>query len=445
MFAALCSASWDDWRTPQVFKQRVDKASALFVKMCRDVEARVDRLSQLTEAAQKYGVFEDTGASAVCEQLCAERLFLEALIERVFAGDTAVARFLSVAIRELRRTDLTACRNLLRRALNSVETNIRGAAVHGIAFGSQTGSEIDIDMLAEAAHDESPWVRRLVVDGLRVIARQHDSHTAAAVEHLTRVSPQSDKEAADWWCGALADHAGTLSAEQVNRVLAELINIDRLDDYHTGELLQNLTGTHPRELATFLVRRLDEYSRRVERDEYGYRPVPDFMRHSLEAVAPHARELLAAFRDSVPTAPPHLKQELIDMFWAIGGRSDEALALVDEWLHSTECSVARTALSLLNEAPHRLCLERPIFAGHVLQVCAGTSLSDRAEKAIVANCRPTGWSRKKGSAPEEHTRIVADARELARKWSETFVADAMVRIADQIELESRAIAAEDDL
>jgi hypothetical protein len=30
-------------------------------------EARVDRLRQLTDAAQKYGVFEDTGASAVCE------------------------------------------------------------------------------------------------------------------------------------------------------------------------------------------------------------------------------------------------------------------------------------------------------------------------------------------------------------------------------------------
>jgi hypothetical protein len=225
-------------------------------------------------------------------------------------------------------------------------------------------------------------------------------------------------------------------------VLQALVRIKALDDFHVGELLQTLTGAHPREVATLLVRRLDEYGKRE--GDYAYRPVPDFMRHELHAMAPHAAETLRGLRDAVPVATPRLHQELIDMFWTMGGQSTQALTLVDEWLHSTEPDLVKLAIRFVADAPHRLSLDRPVFAGHVVNVFEEPKLRESALRAVVSNCRPQGWSRKKGQKPSEHETVGGDARELARTWAGTFVAKAMARIADDIDRESRAIAAEDD-
>ena len=444
IYSAVSSASWDYSDTPTVFEKRIRRATKALARCCPDAKARVDRFRWLTETADIFDVFEDNGGRALCEQLCDDPAFLSALTELVFVGDVvSLTQYLSVVAAAVRTLDPSQCRELLSRALSSTDVDTRGAAVHGIAYRDGARSELDIQILAEAGTDGSSFVRKFAINGLRIIANQHPELASAAIDALSRISPRGDKDTAAEWCGALTSVSKYLSSEQVLRIVDELVGVDALDEFHVGDLLQSLIETHPREIATLLVRRLEEHAARSAEMRYRYRPVPNFYRQNLHALAPHSKDLLLTFRDQLLAAPEHLCSELRNMFWCAGGPGNEALTLVDEWLHSADSRIVARALELLAEGPERLFLTRPAFAGHMLHVCTESGLRRRAMQVLISNSRPNSWSRTRGSVPEEHSRIVADAIALAKKWQGSFVAEAMMIVAEEIDAEAQSITKQD--
>lgn len=188
-----------------------------------------------------------------------------------------------------------------------------------------------------------------------------------------------------------------LARNAVDRILAKLFPIKRLDAHRLGDLLTNLAHEHPDRVLRFLIARIEEAGQRRARNEWDYWPIPsDIRRPSLRSVSDEKRK---EFLDDIAmllmsSSEEDLTQgEYSETFWLVGSFDGVTVSVLEQFLVD-ERAALQSLTSLLSHAPRSFVFSHQQFCEVFLNLCSEVDqkLLDKARSVLSVNAHPSSWS-----------------------------------------------------
>ncbi|MDQ6733634.1 MAG: hypothetical protein M3Z35_05865 [Nitrospirota bacterium] len=287
----------------------------------------------------------------------------------------------------------------------------------------------DLNILTLFAGRDEPGVLHTIIYGLKRLTRIA-SFRPAALDLIASMKIGNHTGLAREYCDIFSPWGlpvAMLTPALAEKMLANLVEVDELNDHSFDHLLVNIFGVTSGAVVSFLEARIlhaaELAERGAEEDEEEYEPIPS---HSSPSVlrgtrnTPEYQDALRRLIELMKKYPEH-ESELVSIFWHMADvwpmdePGTEAFAALDGLLHTSDIDDARILLRSLDHAPLGLAIPHPMFALHVLWNCAdfGEELKDTAISCLVNRCFARGGAQ----AVQPGSRITVRSG-LAEPWLE---------------------------
>ena len=267
----------------------------------------------------------------------------------------------------------------------------------------------DLAILDELARHADWHVRDSVIWALSRVGK-HPARRQNAVERILACPLGEDKKLADRICDAfLYDRipVDSLSETQLHRLLQNLVLLPDLDEHGISMLLNWAVNNRSSALIGFIKKRIVRASERRAAGDWSYDLIP---RHQNQIHLHGLKDSgeLPAFRTLILgqiETDKSIRDDLINLFWAMTVFDGESFDLLRPWLHSGDTSRFDLAIHVLRHAPGKMALSHGSQILEILEAAEKLG-SDRLERTIgvlVANVQPSFFY---GHANEQPPAIV---------------------------------------
>lgn len=439
-------------------RAREERAFAELREKHPDVAGQILTIERLIQLALDAGI-EPGRLEIVLTGLCQDRMFLRGysdyLVEHQSSLLASQANFSLNAWREVDREEYLHYGVIFARAAN---VRMACAAAMSVSTGPPLGKPTteDIQLLVMLAERPEPYVLRYVLVGLRRLMRQ-SGFAEVGMELYARIQVGNNVQVAKEYCstlGLFGTLPGVLTRSLVERILANLIDVDELDSDDFGGLMSRVCEIAPIELVRFFESRI---ARRKSLDDAGtdtgYKAIPSSHSWSSLRAArqnPDYQEAVTAFIHLIEKYQ-EFDHYLIPIFWQMADLDVATLSALDELLHKDGDKGPLLLNHFIHEGPKGLALTQPTFAMHILTVCAeqNRKLEQYARSALMSNAIVGPGVRVFTGAvpPPPDQSHLSQARALADQWAPGSLAHAFysdLANAQQPAIPRRTFAAPSD-
>jgi hypothetical protein len=409
-------------------RAREERAFAELRDKYPDVPSQIHTIERLIQLALDASI-EPERLEIVLTRLCQDRDFLQCysdyLVEHQGSLLASQANFSINAWRNVDRQQYLHYGTIFARS-----TNVQMASA--VAMSVSTGPPLespnteDFRLLAILVQRPEPYVLRYVLIGLKRLMRQ-PGFAEIGIELYARIQVGNYFHFAKEYCstlGLFGTLPGVLNHELVGRILANLIDVDELDSHDFGGLMSRVCEIAPVELVRFFESRI---ARHKDLEDAGtdtdYKAIPaSHSWSSLRAARenPNYAETVTAFIHLIEKYP-EFDHYLIPIFWHMADLDAATLAALDELLHKDGDKGALLLNHFIHEGPKGLAMGQPMFAMHVLTVCAqrNRKLEQYARSALMRNAlMGAGVRGFAGTIPPPPDQShVSPAKALADQWT----------------------------
>jgi hypothetical protein len=401
LFYAMCTSEYEDGllenNSITVSPDRRAREERAFTELREkhpDVPSQIAAIERLIELAVGAGI-EPERLEIVLSRLCQDETFLQGysdyLVEHQDSVLASQANFSMNAWREVDRQKYLDYGTIFARS-----SNVRMAAA--AAMSVSTGPPLenpcaeDIQLLAILGRRSEPYMLRYVLIGLRRLMRQ-SGFAEIGIELYARLRVGNYFHFAKEYCstlGLFGTLPGVLNRSLAERILANLVEVDELDSDAFGGLMSRVCETAPVELVKFFEARV---ARRKALDDAGtdtdFEAIPSSHSWSSLRAArdnPSYEEAVTAFIQLMEKYP-YFDHYLSPIFWHMADLDVPTISALIELLHHDGDKGPRLLIHLIQAGPKGLATSQPMFAMHVLTVCAlrNRKLEQHARSAFMSN------------------------------------------------------------
>lgn len=413
---------------PQSRRDQEERAYAHLRERFPDVNDRIVALEKMVNEVLAAGL-EPVSLGDALQQFCQERIFLEGITEFVISKPGSVLVSLAqIPLSQWRSVDASEYQRygtLFAQSLNFV---LARAAAYAVSYGPAIDNPIpeDLLILTLLARREEGAVLGPVLFGLRRLAPVA-GYSAPALELYANMRVGDDHHLAQEYCdfaGAYGIASGLLNPGLIERSLANLVDVKKLDRDTFGGLMARTCGVAPLAFVRFFESRILRRQSLEADDTYSeYEAVPSSFSWSSSSAARESSEYadaVIAFIDLLKRFPK-FAHSLTPIFWHMATLEEITLFALDRLLHEEEDSGPALVNDLLRDGPKGLALSHPMFAMHVLGECVdrGAELERDARSTLFANALyGSGLRVYVGTAPEppDHSHV-SPANALSAQWA----------------------------
>lgn len=402
MFNLLCTDEFEENTEAEGYhfpspkrQQQQDAALTLLRETFPDTHDQLNTIERLLRQAVDAST-EPKAAAPVFSHMCQARPFLEVLAEYLLTHEESILASLGgVPIAKWRFVDCARYVRYGRLFAASPNVLLAHSTATAVSYGPPLNDPIpeDVDILAVLAKRNEPYVLFSVFVGLKRLGRA-EAFRASALTLIEGVEIGNHHHLAKEYCDIFGPYGippAVLDSMAVEKILANLVAVDKLDRDAFGNFVAGVCGVAPLALVAFFEKRI-VHAQLLEESgqDTDYEPVPSsFSWSSCNAIRNHP-EYEASLRgllDVMRRYPQH-DYYLVSIFWHIATTDLTTFSVLDELLHTSNPDDADFLLKLLGEAPGGVALNHPIFAIHILMQCADQSeeLEHAALARLVGNC-----------------------------------------------------------
>ena len=268
---------------------------------------------------------------------------------------------------------------------------------------------------------EAAMLRELVADSdlnivnlaLHATRRLAQVNAPLALEIALASDIHANSHLADSLCALIALVIDHVEDGEVPVLLDKLRSAPTLE-YFANEVLAKLAPEHRDEILGFLLARAAAGGeiRAISYDEFNVDLLGGATGEELLA-------LLRRVRDAMLDPSPRLRYEAPGLYWRLATNQDAALAVLLEWLTTSEESRIDAAVELIGAMPWQVALAHPQFVQETLDAAharGAESLAKVARSLLSVTVVTGNQSRTMGQPPERHIKL----RDEGRKHAEAF-------------------------
>jgi hypothetical protein len=406
LFDLLCTREYEDnteidgFSLPSAARRAHQSASITALRASHpNIEAQVQYIEGLLHLAVDASI-DPMSVDSVLSELCGDRAFLEALSEFTRSNQQSLlASVAGVAIRHWRRINPVQYSQYGRVFAASQSLRMAGSVASAVSCGPplEEPMQADLEILTVLAGRPEPYVLQPVFFGLRRLAKVSEFR-AAAIALIIGVRIGNHKFLAKEYCnifGPCGMSPSLLDQTVVDKMLANLVQVDELDHDAFGGFLANVCGIAPLAIVSFFDARIQHAQTLDGRGEdTDYDAIPSsfsWSTFSSVRVHPDYEQTLHNLVELMKRYPRY-EHELSPIFWHIATTDVTTFTVLDELLHTSDPDDALLSLKLLSEAPKCLAIHHPAFAMHILEQCSchNERLEGLAISGLTANCFSAG-------------------------------------------------------
>jgi hypothetical protein len=409
LFDILCTNEYEDSDGEMPSQQRRDRQTAAIAALQErfpNEEDQVEHIEQLISQIFASGISLKSGGSVI-NQMCRSRAFLEALSEYALQHPQSnAAANVSIAIDSWRYLDPSEFARY--GGLFAQSENIRTAAsvASGVSQGAwqQLLTREDLEILTVLANRSEPGVLHATIYGLKRLTMVAELRPAA-LDLIAGMKINGDDGLAQEYMEIFGHHGlsgAMLTRTQVEKIFANLVEVEELTDHSFDGLMTSVCGVAPKAIVSFLEARI---VRAIALEEQGvdndYEPIPSYSSWSVLRAAQGSEEYedsLAAFVDLMKRYPRY-EHRVSKIFWHMADvwpstepAGTAMFAALDRLLHTSDSEDALIVVRSLEDAPLGLTIHHPMFAIHILWTCAafGEEIKNAAMHRLISNCFASG-------------------------------------------------------
>jgi len=412
---------------PQSRRDHEERALAELKSTFADVEGQVQTIELLAKQAVDADIKLE-GLGEVLQRLCHDRAFLRALTEFVIKEDSSIlASIGQVPLSEWRNVNVSEyARYGSIFALSSTFILAHGAAL-AVSYGPPLSNPIseDLAILSILGKRREGRVLGPVLFGLKRLVPLPE-YSTRALELYANIHVDNDYLLAKEYCDFFGNYglsADFLNSATVERLLANLVEVEKLDRDSFGGLVARTFRLAPLAFVKFFEKRI---RRRlllgpIEEDSK-YEAIPSCFSWSSPAGVVEEtlyRQAVDAFLDLIRTFP-RFDHVLVQIFWHVLSLDEVTMAAIDRLLHETDDSGPELVVQLLREGPKGIVLTHPMFAMHVLCECVvrGPELEKQARSTLLFNALyGSGVQVYAGAPPPPDNSHMSRAQALSERWA----------------------------
>lgn len=357
-----------EWRG-KLAKRLISKYKEDYLSLTQFIEERIETIkNSSTSRYPESGYF----VSALMEASADYAIFLgDYLLDK---PDSPLAPWLNAVIFATAKTDNERAIKLMQAAVKKKSVTLTQCVARTIGWVlyDKPISDQEIELLRQLSQSKDAWARKSIV---RAVERFSPEQKQLALEILLGVKVADSKEVADEVLSEFDDKHGKftvadLSGDQLEKLLASLVECQSIDDYHIELFLNKLSLAKPKETVKFLMSRVE--FKEVNPDLKDYDPIP-FSWNRNEPVhfneTKEYEQLLRQIRDwaTVKTDSWIRFHYGSDLFKLVSAGFDEVtLKVLDEWTSSSDERQLVAAATLLGEAPKNFVWDKQPFISRML-------------------------------------------------------------------------------
>lgn len=406
LFYVLCTNEYEDNTELDGFSlpaaaRREHQSAAIRALRTRypNTEAQVQYIENLLQLAVDASI-DPISVDSVLSELCRDLSFLEAFTEFARSNQQSLLGSVAgVAIRHWRPLDQVRYSHYGRAFAGAQSGRMASSVGSAVSYGPPLDEPIqaDIEILAVLSGRSEAYVLQPVFFGLRRLTK-FGEFRAAAIALITGVRIGNRKFLAKEYCGIFGPYGispSLLDQTAVEKMLANLVEVDELDHDAFGSFLTNVFGIAPLSIVSFFETRIQQAQTLDQRGEdTDYDAIPSsfsWSTFSSARVHPAYDQTLHRFVELLKRYPRY-EYELSRIFWHIATTDMTTFTVLDELLHTSDPDDALLLLKLLSDAPKCLAVHHPAFAMHILEQCShhNERLEGLAISVLTANCFSVG-------------------------------------------------------
>jgi hypothetical protein len=409
VFDILCTNEYEDADGELPSQQRRDRQTAAIAALQErlpNAEEQVETIEQLFNQIAVSGISLKSGDS-VMTQMCRSRAFLEALSEFALKNPRSiVAGNVGIAIDSWRHLDRAQFARYGGLFAQSESIRTAASVASGVSQGAWqellTGEDLEIFTIL--ANRSEPAVLHAAIWGLKRLTKVA-ALRPAALDLIAGMKINGHRYLAQEYIRIFGHHglsSAMLTRTQVEKIFANLVEVEELKDHSFDGLMTSVCGVAPKAIVSFLEARI---VRAIALEQQGvdsdYEPIPTFTSWSVLRAAQSSEEYedaLATFVDLMKRYPRY-EYRMSKIFWRMADvwpsteqTGTAIFAALDRLLHTSESEDALIVVRSLEDAPLGLTIHHHMFALHVLWTCAafGEEMKDAAMNRLVSNCFASG-------------------------------------------------------
>jgi hypothetical protein len=352
------------------------------------------------------GISLKSGDSVVT-QMCCSRVFLEAFsayaLKHPKSTAAASAGITISAWRHLDRAEFARYGGLFAR---SESIRIAASVASGVSQGlwERLLTHDDLEILTILAGRSEPAVLHSTIYGLKRLTKV-PAFRPAALDLIAGMKINGNQGLAQEYMEIFGHHGlsgAMLAPAHVEKIFANLVEVEELRDHSIDGLLTSVCGVAPKAIVSFFEARIVHVialeQQGVDND---YETIPNNNSWSVFRAAQHSKDYsdaLTAFVNLMRRYPRY-EDRLSVIFWRMADiwpsqeeTGTATFAALDPLLHTSESEDALLVVRSLDDAPLGLAIHHPMFALHVLWSCAdlGEEMKNAAMNRLVSNCFASG-------------------------------------------------------
>jgi hypothetical protein len=269
---------------------------------------------------------------------------------------------------------------------------------------------VESEMLRELVADED---RNVANTALYAVGRLAQVDATLTIDIALDSEIGTETHLAESLCMILSRVGEHITDQQVPRILDKLCPIPRFD-YWADQLLAQIAPRHRQQVLNFL----------IDRAAAGMVSGLSFHESDVDLLGGAAGEellaLLREVRDAALDANPRMRWRLSGLYWQLGTDLQASLTVLQEWLTQEDEQKIDVASSFIAEMPWTATLTHPDFIQATLDAAYARDREslDKIAGALLAVAVMHGdQSRTMGHAPERHTRLRDEGRELTARFN----------------------------
>lgn len=435
LFDLFCTNEYEDMDeggfASQERRNREEAVIADFEASVTNGEDQVRAVEELLQRAASAGI-RPPSIESMLSRMCRSPEFLRGFSEYALKHpDSIVAGGVGIAISCWRYTDRAEFARYGMLFARSEHVRLAQSVAAGVAQGpieEPLGQE-DFEILTVLAGRHEPNILYAIIYGLKRLTRIA-SFRAAALGLIAGLKIGNNPGLAREYCNIFSPWGGLpvamLTPAMAEKMLANLVEVDELDDHSFDQLLVNISGVTSGAVVSFLEDRIfcaAELAEHGGEEDEEYEPIPSHFSPPVLSSARHTPEYQDALRRLIELMRkyPAYESQLASIFWRMADvwppdkPGTEGFAALDGLLHASDPDDVRILLRSLDHAPLGLTISHPMFALHVLWSCAdfGEELKEAAISCLVNRCFASGGAQ----AVQPGSRITVRSG-LAQPWLE---------------------------
>ncbi len=395
---ALCVPNWDRFNAEE--KRDISAPISVLRHKFPEPLAQIEELVRLLDGLSQHGQGAQN-IDAFFYVWCEDAACCDALVEHILSSpqSTVLTLALPQGLRRVRERSLAQFLVQMERTMSHQNLAI---------IRSATWLMVNLDLRHPSTEDISVLERMAVIPDWQVrhasfLALQrmgsNSNYRSQTLDLLLRIDLNDDLSVKGF-CERFSPwgiKTEGLAPNAVDRILAKLFPIKRLDAHGLGDLLTNLAHEHPDRVLRFLIARIEEAGQRRARNEWDYWPIPsDIRKPSLRSVSDEKRK---GFLDDVAMLLKSRSEEDLtqgeysETFWLVGSFDGVTVSVLEQFLVD-ERAALQSLTSVLSHAPRSFVFSHQQFCEVFLNLCSSVDpdLLKHARGVLITNAHPSSWS-----------------------------------------------------